>query len=171
MVSMPGMSEGRSTPASSLSGLPSGTTRPGWGAVRAASAAEQKVLAMASWKPAVEKRAAHDGFGFGPGQRANAFTEGGQRVGETVVAVDARDLFDEIDFALEVEAPTGQRDVPCSVGGLRGRCTDQRAAEGDENVFDGRGVDAVFVFGGAKQAMNFAEGERDGLALHSASIP
>ena len=44
---------GRSTVG--LSGLPMGTTRPGCGAVRAASAAEQKVLPMASLNPAERK--------------------------------------------------------------------------------------------------------------------
>ena len=52
MASMPGTSDGRSTPASSLSGLPSGTTSAGCGAVNAPSAAEQKVLPIASWNPA-----------------------------------------------------------------------------------------------------------------------
>ena len=36
--------------------------------------------------------------------------EAGQRVGEAVVAVDARDLFDEVDLALEIEPPARQRD-------------------------------------------------------------
>ena len=55
MVSIPGTSDGRRKPASSLSGLPRGTESPGCGAVKAASAAEQKVLAMASWNPADNK--------------------------------------------------------------------------------------------------------------------
>ena len=55
MVNIPGTIEGRIMPASSLSGLPSGTASPGWGAVRSASAAEQNVLEMASWNPADKK--------------------------------------------------------------------------------------------------------------------
>src|ERR1700739_4786113 len=36
-----------------------------------------------------EQSAADSGFGFGPGQCFYAFAEGGKRVGEAVVAVDA----------------------------------------------------------------------------------
>ena len=56
-----------------------------------------------------EQRAANGGFGFGPRQSLHAFAECGKGVGEAVVAVDARDLFDEVDFALEIEAPTGKQ--------------------------------------------------------------
>ena len=59
-----------------------------------------------------EQSAADGGFSFGPGQRLHAFAECGQRVGEAVVAVDAGDFFDEVDFAFEVEAPAGKRDLP-----------------------------------------------------------
>ena len=96
------------------SGLPSGTTSPGCGAVKAASAAEQKVLAIASWNPADKQSAADSGFALGPGQRLHAFAEGGQSIGEAVVAVNARDFFDQIDLALQVEPPTGQRHLPRS---------------------------------------------------------
>ena len=54
-----------------------------------------------------EQSAAHGGFALSPGQRLHAFAKGGQRVGEAVVAVDARDFFNEVDFAFEIEAPTG----------------------------------------------------------------
>ena len=51
MVSIPGTSDGRSMPASSLSGLPILTAESGCGANAAASAAEQKVLETASFQP------------------------------------------------------------------------------------------------------------------------
>ncbi len=65
-----------------------------------------------------EQGAADGGFGFGPRQGFYALAECGEGVGEAVVAVDAGDFFDEIDFALEVEAPAGERDLPRI--GLRG---------------------------------------------------
>ena len=55
-----------------------------------------------------EQRAAHGGFASAQGKRLHAFAEGGQRVGEAVVAVDAGDFFNEVDFAFEIEAPAGQ---------------------------------------------------------------
>ena len=167
MASMPGTSEGRSTPASSLSGLPSGTTRPGCGAVSAASAAEQKVLAMASWKPAASRVRRTADSASAQGRALNAFAESGQGVGETVVAVDAGDFFDEVDFALEVEAPAGQGDVPCASLRLRGV---SRAAERGENVFDSGGGDAFLVDGRAEDALHFAEREGDGLAMRGARL-
>ncbi len=69
IASIPGRSDGRRTPASSLSGLPSGTTSDGCGAVSAASAAEQKVLAIASWNPAGARCAADGAFLLGPRER------------------------------------------------------------------------------------------------------
>ncbi len=62
-----------------------------------------------------EQCAADRGFALGPRQRAHAFAECGQRVGEAVVSVDARDFFNEVDLALEIEPPTWQRDLPCSL--------------------------------------------------------
>jgi hypothetical protein len=56
-------------------------------------------------EPGGQQRAAHCCFFLGPRQRADAFAELRQRVGEAVVAVDARDFFDEIDLALEIEPP------------------------------------------------------------------
>ena len=90
------------------------------------------MLAMASWNPAesrvrrtVDSLSAH-------GNALYAFAEGGQRVGEAVVAVDAGDLFDEVDFAFEVEAPAGK--VPLArLRSLRG-VTCQVAAERGEHV-------------------------------------
>ncbi len=63
-------------------------------------------------KSGSEQRAADGGFGFGPRQGLHAFAECGKRVSEAVVSVDARDFFDEIDFAFEVEAPTGKLNLP-----------------------------------------------------------
>ena len=40
----------------------------------------------------------------------------GEGVGEAVVAVDAGDLFDEVDLALEVETPGGELDGEGRVG-------------------------------------------------------
>src|SRR5271154_2662308 len=42
---------------------------------------------------------------------------GGEGVGEAVVAVDACDLFDEVDLALEVETPGRELDGESGVGG------------------------------------------------------
>ena len=52
----------------------------------------------------------------------------GEGVGEAVVAVDAGDLFDEVDLALEVEAPGGELDGE----GVGGRVGVRVAAEGSE---------------------------------------
>src|SRR4029079_7349447 len=52
------------------------------------------------------------GFFRGGGQFHDGAVETGQRVLEIVVAVDARNLFDEIDLALDVEAPGGDDDRP-----------------------------------------------------------
>jgi hypothetical protein len=41
----------------------------------------------------------------------------GESVGEAIVAVDAGNLFDEVDLALEVETPGGEFD---GEGGVRG---------------------------------------------------
>jgi hypothetical protein len=43
----------------------------------------------------------------------------GQGVGEAVVAVDAGYLFDEVDLALEVEAPGGELDGEAGIGDRR----------------------------------------------------
>ena len=45
---------------------------------------------------------------------------GGEGVGEAVVAVDSGYFFDEVDLALEVEAPGGELDGE-RVRGLRGK--------------------------------------------------
>ena len=112
MVNMPGTSDGRMTPASSLSGLPSGTTSPGCGAVNEASCRGAESAADGLVESGGEKRAAHGDFRVRPGQRAHAFSECRQRVGKAIVAVDARYFFDEVDLAFEIEPPTGQRDGP-----------------------------------------------------------
>ena len=59
-----------------------------------------------------EQGAAHGGFALGPGQRTDALAEGRQRIGEAIVAIDARDFLDEIDLTFQVEPPTGKRDLP-----------------------------------------------------------
>jgi hypothetical protein len=41
----------------------------------------------------------------------------GESVGEAIVAVDAGNLFDEVDLALEVETPGGELDGEVGVGG------------------------------------------------------
>ena len=79
------------------------------GAVSAASAAEQNVLAMASWNPAASRVRRTVDSASAQGSALHAFAECGQRVGEAVVAVDAGDFFDEVDFAFEVETPAGKR--------------------------------------------------------------
>ena len=56
-----------------------------------------------------EQGAADGGFFFGPGKFDDGAGERGKRIAEAVVAVDAGDFFDEVDFALEVETPAGQR--------------------------------------------------------------
>jgi hypothetical protein len=73
---------------------------------------------------------AGDGFAVAEGEEAGAdggflgcggvgdYGEwSGQGVGEAVVAVDAGYLFDEVDFALEVETPGGELDGEGCVGG------------------------------------------------------
>jgi hypothetical protein len=72
---------------------------------------------------------AGDGFAVAEGEEAGAYggflccggvgDDGewsGKGVGEPVVAVDAGYLFDEVDLALEVEAPGGELDLEGGVG-------------------------------------------------------
>ena len=104
-----------------------------------------------------EQSAADGGFGFSPRQGLYAFAERGQSVGEAVVAVDACDFFNEVDFAFEIEAPTGECGAPrlAFFGGTLWRS--EGAAEAGEGGFDeGRG-DAFLVFSLAEDAMDFAE--------------
>ena len=124
---------------------------------------------MASWNPAASKvRRTADSLSA-QGKRLHAFAEGGQRVGETVVAIDARDFFDEVDFALEIEAPTGQGDLP--VASWPARIVERARSRGRMSTFfDGRGGDAFLVDGRAEDAVHFAEGERDGLAVGGAGF-
>ena len=56
-----------------------------------------------------EEAGADGGFGSGGGV-GDDDAGGGEGVGEAVVAVDAGDLFDEVDLALEVEAPGRELD-------------------------------------------------------------
>ncbi len=70
-----------------------------------------------------------DGLGVAEGEQARADGAGGgvagvlgdgawagEGVGEAVVAEDAGDLFDEVDGALEIEAPGGQGDFKVGFG-------------------------------------------------------
>src|ERR1700739_774656 len=115
-----------------------------------------------------EQRWADSGLGFGPGQCFYAFAEGGKRVGEAVVAVDAGNFFDEIDFALEVEAPAWQAHMPYECLGGVG---EEFASETCECGFDERRGNAFLVFRLAENAVDFAERERNGLAIGSAGFP
>ena len=62
-----------------------------------------------------EETGADGGF-FAGGGVGDDGEWGGEGVGEAVVAVDAGDLFDEVDLALEVETPGGELDVEGGVG-------------------------------------------------------
>ncbi len=81
-----------------------------------------------------EQNAANSGFALGPGQRFHALPERRKRVCKSVVAVDACDFFDEVDFGFKIETPAGEGDLPC--GGLRG-VAGQLAAERGKEFFDG----------------------------------
>ncbi len=108
MVAMPGASEGRSMPASSFSGLPIATVP--WLALpkSSASPAETNVLEIASVKPSPRSVAADRPLLLCMRLLDHCTGERRQRVGETVVAVNARDLFDQVDFAFEVQTPARQ---------------------------------------------------------------
>ena len=86
------------------------------GTVRCSAVAKRSAVGLAG-------EGAGDGFGEAEGEEAGADggfgggggvgdddAGGGEGVGEAVVAVDAGDLFDEVDLALEVEAPGGELD-------------------------------------------------------------
>ena len=109
MVSMPGNSDGRNMPASSFSGLPTATARPGCGANVTASVAEQNVLDRASFQPRPSSVWRTTASLRASGCSLTMPEKAGKRVGEAVVAVDACDLFDQVDLAFEIEAPAGQR--------------------------------------------------------------
>ena len=97
-------------------------------------------------------RQLHDGAG-----------EAGQRVGELVVAVDAGDLFDEIDLALEVEPPAWQLHA---VDAIAGCC--ELAAECAQVLRDELFADVGAVERGAEVALDLADAQRDGWAVGSA---
>ncbi len=81
----------------------------------------------------------------------------GEGVGEAVVAVDAGDFFDEVDLALEVEAPGGEFgevDVES--------VEDELAAERGEVAGDDLAGDAFGVDGRAEVALDLFYGELDG---------
>ncbi len=78
-------------------------------------------------------------------------------VGEAVVAVDASDLFDEVDLALEVEPPGGQLDL-VDVEAMKERL----AAERGEVAGDDLAGDAIGLSGGAEMAAHLIDREVDG---------
>ena len=97
------------------------------------------------------------GAGGGMGEDLSG---GGEGVGEAVVAVDAGDLFYEVDFAGEVEAPGGELDVEGVVA-----CGSEGAAERFEVLLDEGGGDSLRREGSAEQALDSGDAERDGRAL------
>ena len=66
--------------------------------------------------------------------------EGGQRIREAVVAVDTRDFFDEIDLALQVKPPTGQRDAIATLARWRKRAAQRVKDAGRDFVRDAGAV-------------------------------
>ncbi len=67
-----------------------------------------------------QQRAAHRRFLLRPRQRAHALAKRRQRVGEAVVSVNPRDLFDQIDLALQIQPPARQRNLPRTCRALPG---------------------------------------------------
>ena len=105
------------------------------------------------------EEAGADGGFFGGGGVVDDDAGGGEGVGEAVVAVDAGDLFDEVDLALEVETPGGEF-YRVDVETLQ----EEFAAERGEVLGDDVGGDALRVKGGAEVALNLFDGELDGRA-------
>ena len=83
-----------------------------------------------------EHGAADGRFRFSPRECLDAFAECRQRVGKSVVAVDARNLFNQVDFAFEIETPTGEHDLPSR--GLRGMGGQSAAECGEKILHRGR---------------------------------
>ena len=83
---------------------------------------------------------------------------GGKSVGEAVVAVDAGDLFDEVDLALEVETPGGELDGE-GFGGLIGLSLQPSAVRYWWTISGG---EAFGSEGGAEVALDLLDGERMG---------
>src|SRR6185312_1872605 len=107
-----------------------------------------------------EQGLTHRGFFRGPGKFDDGAGEGGQRVLEAVVAVDAGDFFDEVDFALEVESPAWERDLP---GFVSARF--QTAAKAGKEGFGGSGGDAFRVFSRAQNTAGFRYSKGDAGSL------
>ncbi len=118
---------------------------------------------MASWNPAARKVRRMAASLSSQGSARTLAAEDGESVGEAVVAVDARDFFNEIDFALEIETPAGQRDLP-GFAAFRS----EGAAEGGEDTFDSGGGDAFGVERGSEKPMHFTQRERHGWPLGGA---
>jgi hypothetical protein len=129
MVSIPETSDGRSRRASSLSGFSSAIV-PRPDANVAPSDWEAKVLEMDSEKPRASRRVRTAASVAAAGLRDNDAGRG-EGVGEAVVAVDAGNLFDEVDLALEVETPAGELNEELFRSSV-GKC----AAQGDERPLD-----------------------------------
>ena len=113
---------------------------------------------------------AGEGFGVAEFEQAGAdgllgayrgvwddFGRGGQRVGESIVAVDAGDLFDEVDLAGEIKTPGGELGVI-----LVGSDRSQRAAEGGEVLKDERAGDSFGGDGRTEVALDLMDRELDG---------
>ena len=123
MVSIPGTSEGRSMPASSLNGLSMATATPGCGGKCSSvgggtkSGGDSFVIAGGQQKLA-------NGCLLGRVWKLqHRAGKGGQRIREAVVAVDTRDFFDEVDLALQVKPPTGQRDAIATLAPTAQACS------------------------------------------------
>ena len=71
---------------------------------------------------------------------------GGQRVGEAVVSVDARNLFDQVDLTFEVEPPRGKLDGEGCRLTTAGWCFGECAAEGGEDLADEIGSESGLVW-------------------------
>jgi hypothetical protein len=91
-----------------LSGLPRGTSEAGLRRGQGGVSGRREGAGNGLVETIGQKRAAQADSAAAVGQLADRSGEGWKRVGEAVVAVDAGDLFDEIDFALQVEPPAGE---------------------------------------------------------------
>ena len=95
----------------------------------------------------------------------DAACERRQSVCKTVVAVHPGDLFDEVDFALEIQPPGwklhGVRTVSAGY---------ERAAERGKDACDFVGCYRCTIDRGAEMTADFADSQRDGLAQRGAGF-